>query len=304
MKTRRSALLLLAALPLLAACGRGLTLVTPIYLAPGGNGSSISDRPTLDLVVRMENDATAFNPWDLMVLTVDGVDHTREVVLGGRYAILRLDPPPPGPSFVELSRRLGPSIDRHTWSTTPYTGPVLGGVDPGQARIDTTVTITGAGFADGPLRVFFGGVEGTVEASDATSITARVPADAVPGLVWVTVGDEAAEGVVGFAPLDAADAPIPLPTGVTLFACFPAHGSRETAVRVYGVAFDNKGRPVFNDKSNLRLLGVEVEAVPNVGEILSAWAVPEPGVPVGIGDVYLQDSRRNDSNRLPFTIDP
>ncbi|MFQ5845850.1 MAG: IPT/TIG domain-containing protein, partial [Planctomycetota bacterium] len=215
----RSALALLLLLPL-AACGDGGSIVVVVGLAQGGGGAGVSDRPELDIVMVMESDSTGFNPADLMRVVVNGVDRTGGVVLGGNFAVLRIDPAPPPltPQFVELFRRTGPRLDSFTWTTTPYTGPTLASVSPASAPVGTQVTLTGAGFDAAPRRVFFGSREGTVDAFTPTSITATVPPDALPGLVYVLVGPDAAEGLVDFQPLDAAGVPVPFPAGPHIFA--------------------------------------------------------------------------------------
>ncbi len=295
---------LLALLPLLllGACSRNPTLVIIQRLAPGGGGVGTSDGAQFDVVVRMEGDATGFHAPDLMRVVVDDVDRTADVMLGGLYGILRFDPPPAGLHRVELFARTGPRVDSFTWTVVPYAGPTVASVAPAMARAGTQVQIAGTGFGAGALRVFFGGVEGAVDASSATEITATVPAGAPPGLVWVLVGAEAAEGVVEFQPLDAADLPVPMPTGVRLFAAFPGHGEVEAPVRIYGVNFSNAAVPFFNDLHCVRVLAVETVNLPLVGDILTAYAVPLPEAPSGVGTLRLRHSF-TDSNSLPFTLD-
>lgn len=292
---------LLAAL-LLAACGESPTLVVVNGLAQGEGGTGATAAPQLDVVIRMEADCTDFHVRDLMRVLLDGVDRTDDVVMGGRFAVLRTDPPPLGTRFVELYRRLGPVLDTFTWDVQPYAGPTLTGVAPDSAREAATVTIAGTGFAAGALRVFFGGVEGTVDASSDTSIDATVPAGALPGPVWVLVGGDAAEGLVGFQPLDAADQPVPLPTDLRLFAAFPARGPEETAVRVYGVDFSDEGYPVFNERNSTRVFDVRTVTLPPVGDILSAFAVVYRDTPPGAAALRLREGDRR-SNDLPFTVD-
>ncbi|NJN14727.1 MAG: hypothetical protein HC813_03720 [Planctomycetes bacterium] len=200
---------ILALLLASVACNRTPNLVIIQRLAPGGGGAGTSAHAQFDLLVRMQGDATDFNAGDLMRLHLDGEDRTADLLLGGFYGLLRIDPPTPGLHTVELFAREGPRVDSFTWTVVPYTGPTLTGVAPDTAEAGTPVTITGTGFGAAPLRVFFGGVEGTVDGSSATSITATVPAGALPGLVWVLVGSDSAEGIVGFLPLDGDGFPIP-----------------------------------------------------------------------------------------------
>ncbi|MHC4549850.1 MAG: IPT/TIG domain-containing protein [Planctomycetota bacterium] len=301
--------LLLLLVPLLVAAGcREPKLVVANRLAPGGGeggngGVATSDRPQLDIVVRMESDATSFNPGDLIRLEVNGVNLSSDLVMAGLYAILRIDPAPAGTmQFVELSRRISEPIDTFTWDVLPYTGPTLTGVVPDQAQAAAQVTIAGAGFAAGALRVFFGSVEGTVDASSDTSITATVPTGALPGLVYVLVDDEAAEGLVGFQPLDAGGMPVPVPTaGLQLHAAFPAHGVIETPVALYGFNITVDAFPTFNDATSTRVIGVETINVPPVGDIVTAFGVVIPGTQPGAGTVQL-DQANEVSNALPFTV--
>jgi hypothetical protein len=293
---------LLAGLLLLAACGESPTLVVVNGLAPGDGGSGTTAAAHFDVVVRMEADCTDFHTRDLMRLFVDGVDRTDEVVMGGRFALLRTDPPPLGTRFVEVYRRLGPVLDTFTWDVQPYAGPTLAGVAPDSAREGTQVAIAGTGFAAGPLRVFFGGVEGTVDGSTDSTITATVPAGALPGPLWVLVGADAAEGLVGFQPLDLADQPVPAPTDLRLFAAFPARGPEETAVLVYGADFDDDAYPVFNDKNSTRVFDVQTVVLPPVGTVLRAYAVVYRDTEPGASTMRLREDDRR-SNDLPFTVD-
>ncbi len=296
---------LLALLPLLlfGACSRSATLVIVQRLAPGGGGAGTSDRARFDVVVRLEADATGFNAPDLMRLFVDDVDRTADVRLGGLYGILHLDPPPVGLHTVELYTRTGPLlVDSFTWTVVPYAGPTLASVAPASARAGADVELAGTGFGAGALRVFFGGVEGAVVASTDTAITATVPAGASPGLVWVLVGDAAAEGLVEFQPLDASDAPVPMPTTLRLFAAFPGRSGTEVPVRIYGVNFGDTTVPFFNDRDCVRVLLPEVVSLPLVGDIVAGFAVPLPETPSGAGTLLLRRFG-SESNALPFTID-
>ncbi|MGQ0612659.1 MAG: IPT/TIG domain-containing protein [Planctomycetaceae bacterium] len=293
---------LLLVLLILAACSADTTLVVVQRLSPGGGGASVSARPDLDVVVRLAADATDFFPVDLMRLLFDGVDRTADVVMGGEYAVLRLSPAPAGAHAIELYRRRGPLLDTFTWNVAPFVGPRLDSVAPESAMVGSAVTLGGSGFGAGAIRVFFGGVEGTVTGSSDTTVTATVPAAAVPGLVYLLIGGEAAEGVVGFSPLDGAGAAIPRPTTRLLFAVFPAHGSREAPTRVYGINFDDEDLPRFSGENGSRLFDLRTESLGMAGDVLHAFAVVDPEAPLGPGTLALSDGS-NHSPTLPFTVD-
>ena len=294
---------------LLGAVGcRDATFVIIQRLAPGGGtaadgGTYTYDQPSLTISVRMENDATNFRAFDLMRLHVNGVDRTDEMVIGGLYALLTIDPAPVGvPQSVELFTRTGTvPADLGTWVAMPYTGPTLLSVAPNEARVGTQVTITGTGFAAGPVRLFFGGLEATVDSSDDTSIAATVPADAEPGLVYVLVGDDAAFGVVGFQPLDLNDTPVPFPTLPKLYAAFPANGVVETPLVVYGLNYSDLALPSHNRVFWFRVLNVQTVDVDPIGEIVMANAVVGLFNEAEPGDLRLTQSS-TDTNTLPFVI--
>ena len=302
--------LLLLLLPtLFAACARDPILVFPDRLAPGGggageDGTAVYATPVLNIVVRMRFDATSFNPQDLMRLEVDGVDRAEEMTLGGLYGILTLDPPPPPGTqlFTTVARRIENPGDAFTYVTAAYTGPTLTDATPRQGAVGTPVTITGTGFSAAPLRVFFGSVEATVAQSTDTTITTSVPNEPLPGLIWVLVGNEAAEGIVDFQPLDATGAPIPFPTNQFIFAAFPASGVTETPVRFFGVNFDNTYVSKFNAEGYGRVIVPEVVTLPNVGNVLAAWAVPVPETPAGAGEFSIELGTFG-SNRLPWVVE-
>lgn len=292
------------------ACGDN-TLVVVNRLAPGGgvagNGDTFpSGAFEFVVLVKIESDATEFNPGDLMRLLVDGVDRTDEVVIGGEYALLPLEPRPPNgtPLMVELFRRTGPVLDTATLVPVAFAGPTLDSVAPDRAQAGAQVTITGTGFDAGPVRVFFGGIEGTVDASDATTITATVPDGARPGLVYVQIDGEAAEGLVGFQPLDVVGDPIPFADDDTpqLFGAFPSSGGVETPVRIYGINFTDDALPRFLERFSTRVFDIRPFDLPGVGEILCARAVVFVGTPAGDGAVSLREFGRN-SNELPFRVD-
>lgn len=294
----RASLLALAILP--AACG-SKNLLIPV-LVRGDGGSGVASRPDFDVLLRFTADATDFDPLDVLRISVNGVDRTPEVRMGGDYALLRISPSPLGVQFVEIARRLGPVTDTFTWDLAPYAGPTVASVTPPSARVGTQVVIAGQGLAAGTPRVFFGGVEGTVDASSGTSITATVPAGALPGLLFVLVGADAAEGVVEFQPLDASDLPVPQDAGPRLFAVFNARGPRETAVKLYGIGFDDEDFPKFSDEFSTRVFGIETVPLPLVGEVLSAYAVVSRDAPPGAGGLFLVTDD-GDTNELPFTVD-
>lgn len=295
----RWALLFLAA----AGCGTNTTLVVANRLAPGGGGVGVQARPAFDVVVRIEDDASEFRAQDIMRLLVDGTDRAPDAVMGGNYAVLRIAPAPPGSHFVELHRRRDTTrLDAFTWNVAPYAGPTLAGASPTSGPAGTTVTLTGTGFDAGAPRVFFGGVEGAVTASTATTIDATVPAGALPGPVFVLVGPDAAEGLVDFVPLDGAGAPIPQTTARRLFALFPARGPRETPVRFYGVNFDIEAETRFSGDEGQRAFDVRTETLPNAGAVLSAFAVVDVDTPLGPGTFQFERSGEL-SNALPFTVE-
>jgi len=302
-------LLLFLLLPFALATCRSPTFVWVQRLAPGGGGPAdggtyMSSEPALNIVVKVRSDATDFRPYDLMRLYVNGVDRSVDTVIGGDYAILTLVPPPIGtPQFVELYTLVGTEpLDTGTFVAEPYTGPVLLGVAPDSAQEGEQVVISGAGFAAGPLRVFFGGVEGTVDASDDTSITATVPAGAPPGLLYVLVGETAADGVVEFLPLDGMGVPVPLPGGLLLFAAFPGHGVPETPLVIWGANFDNDAYPEFTTRKWTRVLAVETIDLPLIGPVVRARAVVEAYTEPGAGEVRLVRGGAK-SNYIPFTVD-
>ena len=300
--------LLLLLAPLLVAVGcRNEILIIPTRLAPGGGvpgagGQGPVSRPQLDIVVRMRSDSTAFNPHDLMQIVVNGTDLARDSVMSGFYAVLSIAPAPAGTTqFVELRRRIGePLLDTYTFDVLPYTGPTIASVTPNQARENTQVAIAGTGFTTGGMRIFFGGVEGTINASTGTSITATVPVGVVPGLVYVLVGADAAEGVVGFQPLDAQDVPIPAPTTVTLSAAFPAGGVAETAVTLYAFGMTGISASVFNDMAQ-RVVGVTTINVDPIGDISTAFGIVGVGTEEGPGTVLIDEAGVR-SNELPFAV--
>ncbi len=290
----------------LAACGDNIELVIIERLAPGdgerGDGREFtSSRPTLDVLVRIESDATDFNPGDIMRVEINGTDRTADLVMGGNYALIRLDPPPLGaPQFITLGQRVGPVRDTVTITATAYLGPTLASVAPNQAQAGSAVTILGTGFDAGVVRVFFGGVEGTVTASDATSITATIPDDALTGLVWVLIGNDAAEGIVGFQLLDDADEPVPLAAFMQLHAVFPANGSIDTPVTIYGTAIDDFVTPRFVNFEASRVFAEETITVEPIGDIVRAVGVVNIGTRDGAGEVRLE--RGFVSNTLPFVV--
>ena len=249
----------------------------------------------------MHDDATDFNPWDLMRVIVNNVDRTQEVEIGGLYALLRLEDAPPGTYFVELAKRVEPVFDTFTWNQAPLPRPTLVSVTPASAQVGAQVTVTGTRLDGGSLRVFFGGAEGAVVGSTATEIVATVPADALPGLVWVLVGSEAAEGLVDFQPLDTSDVPVPAPEGLHVTAFFPAGTVREGAVAIYGYNFTNVAVPRLDDVGWSRVFGVDTATLPVVGEMLSAWAVVGQEAEFGEGRLLLRENEV-DSNELPFVV--
>jgi hypothetical protein len=286
-------------LPLLAACGEKHLLIPE--LVPGGGGTGTQSGPDFDVLVKFTADATGFNAADFMRILVDGVDRTGEIEVGGEWGLLRISPSPLGTRFVEIARRTGSITDSFTWNLLPYSGPTLVSVAPAAARILTQVTILGTGFDQGPLRVFFGGVEGTVDASTPTSLTATVPADALPGVVWVLVGADAADGVAEFQPLDLSDQLVPASTEPRIFAVVNARAARETAVKIWGSGFDDEAIPSFLDADSTRVFNVVVTPA-SFGELITAYAVVDDETATGAGFFRLRTDD-GDSNELPFTVE-
>ena len=289
---------------LLAGVGCGNPIIVHTrHLVPGDDGRGTQSGPALEILIRMRADATDFNPGDLMRVLVGGVEYTDDVKLGGDYGVLRISPPPPVASRVELFRREGPVIDTFTWTVNPYTGPTLANVAPTSARRGTAVTLTGTGFVPGSLRVFFGGVAGTVDACTDTSITATVPAEAVPGLVLVLVGDDAAEGIADFLPLDDMDVAIPFPNARTLSAAFPLRGPPGTIVRIYGYEIEDNDEAAVSGRDTGRVIGYQTMTLPTIGDILFACVVLDSETPSGRGEIVLEFGASGESNALPFTVD-
>ena len=295
---------LLLALP--AGCTGNPVFVTPTGLGQGGGGNGVSSAPTLDIVIVMGAPSTGFNPENMLRVMINGVERTDEVLLGGSFGVLPMDPAPaPGnPQFVELFRRAEPPLlDSFTWTTQTYMGPTIASVAPDTAEVGMDVTITGAGLDTATARVFFGGAEGTVTGVAGTSLTATVPADAIPGLVYVLIGSDAAEGIVEFQPLDSMQMPIPTPTsGRTIFAAFPARGPTRTALRIYGLGFGNATETIFNGQVASTVINTTTQTMPLTGDMLNAFAVVGRSSPLGAGTWSLQDDS-GVSNSLPFTVE-
>ena len=298
---------LLLALLLLPACSAELDFVRPQRLAVNGEPAAgqtvLSDGPALHITARIASDATDFDPTTILRLMVNGVDRTADMTIGGDYATLTIDPPPVGvPQFVELYKRTGTeALDTATYEAMPFTGPLLTSVTPDTAQVGASVTIGGAGFGAGPLRVFFGGVEGALVASTDTTITATVPADAVPGLLFVTVGDDSAVGMVPFLPLDATGAPVPPPNDTWLFYVAPAKGGVETVVTIAGLDFDEDAVPRFNGRYSSRVYNVQTVNFPLIGDVITAYAVVYTDTEPGAATVEIRE--HGDSNELPFTVE-
>ena len=119
------------------------------------------------------------------------------------------------------------------------------------------------------------------------------------------VVNQAAEGLVGFQPLDGVGDPVPIPDAdddPVLNGAFPASGTIETPVRLYGYAFEDQDRPRFNDKRSSRIFGIEVIDLPPVGEIFCAYGVVAIDTPLGPGEVVVREPNDDRSNPLPFTV--
>ncbi len=302
---RRTSLLL--ALLLLPACSADLDFVRPQRLAVNGEfadgATVISDGPALHITVRIQADATDFDPTTILRLIVNGVDRTADMTIGGDYATLTIEPPPVGlPQFVELFKRTGTEVlDTATYEAMPYTGPILSNVTPDTAQAGAQVVIGGAGFAAGALRVFFGGVEGAVVSSTDTTITATVPAGAVPGLLFVLVGDDSAVGLVPFLPVDGTGAPLPVPGDTWLFYAAPAKGPVETVVTVAGLDFTEDAVPRINERNSSRVYNLRTINFPLIGDVIIGFAVVFTDTDLGAGTIQLLE--HDESNELPFTVE-
>jgi len=297
--------LLLALLLLLGTgCRDSLDLVIPERLAPGGGGMQVNSLPHLDIVVRMETDSTGFNVFDLMQVIVNDTERVFDetMVIGGDWAVYTVVDPGSANYAVTLNRRIGTFVDEFDWVTVPYTGPTILGVAPNTANVGTQVTISGSGFDGGPLSVYFGGVEGAVDSFNANTITATVPEDALPGLVWVLIGTAAADGIVGFLPQDADGVDVPVPTTTTINQLFPGSGPSEAVIRVYGYNFTSIALSRYDGGSASRILNVSTIEVDPIGEIRMAFAIPFRSTPVGALDFTLEDSGTT-SNALPYTVE-
>lgn len=276
--------------------------VVPERLALGDGATSMSDRPQLDIVVRMREDSTDFNPFDLMQIVVNGTDQATAAVMGGRWAVYTIPAPGNANFDVILNRRLGNNLDNGNFVTVPYSGPTLTTVSPDTSMVGTAVTLTGTGFDAGVARVFFGGVEGIVDSSTATQIVATVPQDAQPGLVWVLLGLDAAEGIIGFQPLDLAGDPIAATAAKRIHAIFPARGKRETVIRVYGRAYDRDHVALFNGSYPERVLNVTTINVSPIGDVLACFAVPN--LQTNNGDTNFKlEKDRTATNTLPYVVE-
>jgi hypothetical protein len=298
---------LLLALLLLPACSPEYDFVRPERFAVQGDYGAgqvvVSDGPTLQIAVKMASDATDFDPTTVLRLLVNGVDRTADMAIGGEYAILTLDPPPLGtPQVAEVFLQTSTDVlDFATFEATPYTGPLLTSVTPDTAQEGATVTISGSGFAAGALRVFFGGVEGAVVSSTDTTITATVPTGAVPGLLFVRVGDDTAVGLVPFLAVDGAGAPLPQPTDTWIFYVTPSRGPVETVCTVAGIGITEDAIPRINDRKGTRVTRFETVNFPLVGDVIVAYTVVDPYTDPGDTTFEILDD--DDSNDLPFTVE-
>ena len=175
-------------------------------------------------------------------------------------------------------------------------------VSPANFNGPTQVVIAGTGFDGGALRVFFGGVEGTVDSSTPNSITATVPESALPGLVWVLIGNASADGIVGFQPLDEDDFAIPVPATPQLSQLFPGAGPTESVIRVYGYNLTSTDFSRYDGEWASRILNLTTIDVPPIGDIRFAFAIPFGGTPAGDVD-FTVDTAGVISNKLPYTIE-
>lgn len=305
MKKTAPGLLFLALLLLLGTgCRESLDVVIPKRLAPGGGGTDLNSLPQLDIVVRMTSDSTGFNVFDLMQLIVNDTERVFDdtMVVGGEWAVYTIPDPGADTFAVTLNRRVGDFIDDFDWATEPYTGPTITGVAPNTAQVDTQVTISGTGFDGGPLRVFFGGVEGTVDSFNANTITATVPTDALPGLVFVLIGEDAAHGIVGFQPQDADGVDVPVPEQIQISQLFPGSGPQEAVIRVYGYNFSNNAVSRYDGSSSSRILNVQTIDVEPIGEIRVAFAIPYDYTSDDATQFTLEENSTT-SNMLPYILE-
>ncbi|MEM8883576.1 MAG: IPT/TIG domain-containing protein [Planctomycetota bacterium] len=282
-------------------CRESLEIVVPDRLAAGGGDTTLVARPQLDVVIRMTRDSTGFDGNDLILLTVNDEDESLALVTGGNWSVYTI----PAPGFdtfdVLLQRPRGERLDTGSFITEPYTGPTIASVAPNTAPIGSSVTMTGTGFDGGIARVWFGGREGTVTSASATEIVATVPDDALPGLVWVVIGDDAAEGIVGFQPLDEFGDEIPFLGTRHIDAIFPASGPREGVIRVYGRNFDNNFRAFFNGKNPERIFNIQTVDVEPIGSTLVAFAIPNRATDGGTVNFKLEINQVA-TNILPFVV--
>lgn len=270
---------------------------------PAAGQTILSSSPALLITARIASDATDFDPTTVLRLLVNGVDRTAEMTIGGEYATLTIDPPPLGaPQFVELFMRTGTEpIDTGTYEALPYTGPTLLGVTPDTAQPGEQVTISGTGFGAGALRVFFGGAEGAVVASTDTDITATVPDGAVPGLLFVLVGEDSAVGLVPFLPVDDTGTPLPQPGDTRLFYVAPARGPVETVITIAGLDISDEAVPRFRDENSRRVYNIQTINFPLIGDVTVAYGVIATYWDPAVDDIELVDD--GESNNLPFTVE-
>jgi len=286
-----------------SGCRDSLDVVLPERLAEGDGGMAVSSLPQLDIVVRMASDSTGFNVFDLMQMIVNGENRVFDetMVVGGDWAVYTVPAPGNDTFSVILNRRIGTFVDDFDWVTVPYTGPTISGVAPDTAEVGTQVTISGTGFDGGALRVYFGGIEGTVDSSTPTSITATVPDDALPGLVFVLIGSAAADGIVGFQPRDEGT-DVPAPTTVHISQIYPGSGPTESVIRVYGYNFTTTAFSRYDGSSASRILNVRTIDVSPIGSMRMAFAIPFGSTKSGDIDFTLDEAGTN-SNQLPYTIE-
>ena len=135
-----------------------------------------------------------------------------------------------GPVVVTVG---GVSSNALTFSVTGTASPpAINGLSPIAGPVGTSVTINGANFggSQGTGKVYFNGQDaGAATGWNATTITAAVPSGATSGLVVVTVGNVASNGL-SFTVSSGSGAP--LITSVT-----PGAGSPGTIVTIGGVNF-------------------------------------------------------------------
>ncbi len=140
---------------------------------------------TLEIVVRALGGAGSYT---VVVRTAAGQELARIGPTAGN-GILSVDIPT-GAVFVSVESVSG-SVNYSLTSHLSQADVVVGSVTPSAGAPGTLVTIAGTGFSTilAQNQAFFAGVAAEVVAASSTSLTVRVPANAVNGSLEVTSGD-------------------------------------------------------------------------------------------------------------------